>query len=110
MNNENLRLIDSILVEVTVKKQEDLYEERESGILTPTEDPSKKGFNFGKILVKPSVVTEEKYRDLANMCRQNDVAFFSASKSYNYIPQNDDAVKLLIIPLYDIDALFYVGE
>ena len=105
-NPRVIYLIDRVLVKVFLKEGDnDLFTERNSGLYIPNQNAKEKAFNFGKIAELPYMVTEERYLELAKRLAKGITIFFSASKSYNYIQSGDeDEFKLLMIPLYDIDA------
>lgn len=108
-NTNPLKLIDRILVRVYLKSADnELFNERESGIYVPNPDSSERAFNFGKLLALPYAITEDKYEELARNLKINMTVFFSASKSYNYIELESQSEnhKHLMIPLYDIDAYY----
>jgi co-chaperonin GroES (HSP10) len=105
----SLKLVDRVLVKVFIKPEnEELFRTRSSGLLIPNADlASNKAFNFGKIVQLPHMLSEEKYHELALDLKKDMTVFFSASKSYNYIEHEDgETFKLLMIPLYDIDAYY----
>lgn len=104
----NINLIDRVVVKVFIKNDEEMFRQRESGILVMNQDAgSNKAFNFGKLVELPFMLTEDKYLALAKALRKDMTIFFSASKSYNYIAHGEtEEFKLLMIPLYDIDAFY----
>lgn len=105
-SKSDLFLVDSILVEVTVKSSTEPFEQRDSGIYAPNEEAKEKPLNFGKVLKVPAHITEKEYEFYLDALDEGHVVFFSANRSYNYIPQGDENIKLLIIPLRDIDAYY----
>lgn len=107
MDNLKIQLINNVLVEVKVRPENnESYRETDSGLYLPNEESKTRAFNFGKVLAKPAFVTDEKYQNISLSVGVDDIVFFSASKSYNYMPQGDDDIKLLMIPLWDIDAIY----
>lgn len=100
-----VKLIDRVLVEVKVKPENnDMYSETPAGLLIRNEEANK-AVNFGKVLAVAHHVSDERSQDLAPLIGVGDVVFFSSNKSYNFIPQSDDSVKLLMVPLWDVDAI-----
>lgn len=111
ISKNSVNLVDRVLISVLVKSEGDGFKETDAGLWTPTEDPKTKAFNFGKIVRLPSLLTEDAYQELLNNLDIGMTVFFQANKSYNFIPhKREDDYKLLMIPLYDIDAFSMMND